>query len=95
MKSILQDNKRCYITGGKCNLQKHHIYFGPNRKISEDNGFWVWLSMELHTGSSMAVHGNNGHDLDMQLKQDCQRKFEETHSREEFVRLIGRNYLDW
>ena len=29
----------------------------------------------------------------MQLKQICQRKFEETHSREEFMAIIGRNYL--
>ncbi|WP_418205773.1 hypothetical protein [Anaerotignum faecicola] len=29
----------------------------------------------------------------MRLKQDCQRKFEETHTREEFMAIIGRNYL--
>lgn len=45
-KSILQDEKECYITGLKEGLHKHHIYPGANRKNSEKYGFWVWLSPE-------------------------------------------------
>ena len=41
--------------------------------------------------SDYGVHFNK--KLDLKLKQDCQRKFEETHSREEFLEIIGRNYL--
>lgn len=94
MDSILQTKKECYITGQTQNLHKHHIYFGnPNRKISEENGFWVYLVGWLHNQSENGVHGKNGHELDMMLKRNCQHKFEETHSREEFMRLIGRNYL--
>ena len=93
-KSILQTEKECYITGQTNNLHKHHIYFGnPLRKISEDNGFWVYLIGALHNQSNDGVHGKNGHYLDLKLKQDCQRKFEETHSRKEFMELIGKNYL--
>lgn len=93
-KSILQDEKKCYITGRTYNLHKHHIYFGnPLRRISEDNGFWVYLVGELHNQSSFGVHCKLGHELDLQLKQDCQRKYEETHTRAEFMKLIGRNYL--
>ena len=94
-KSILQgDTKECYITGSTYNLHKHHIYFGnPLRRISEENGFWVYLMGELHNPSNEGVHGKNGHALDLKLKQDCQRKYEETHSREEFIKLIGMNFL--
>jgi hypothetical protein len=93
-KSILQTEKECYITGSTHNLHKHHIYAGiGRRKISEQNGFWVYLIGALHNQSSEGVHGKNGHKLDLMLKQDCQRKFEETHSREEFIKLIGKNYL--
>lgn len=93
-KSILQTEKECYLTGSTYNLHKHHIYFGnPGRKISEKNGFWVYLTGALHNQSNDGVHGKNGHELDLKLKRDCQRKFEETHSREEFMKLIGRNYL--
>ena len=94
-KSILQDEKKCYITGQTNNLHKHHIYFGnPLRKISEKNGFWVYLAGRLHNQSEDGVHGKNGHDLDLMLKRHCQMKYEETHTREEFMKLIGRNYLD-
>lgn len=93
-KSILQSEKKCYITGRTYNLHKHHIYCGnPLRRISEENGFWVYLIGELHNQSNNGVHCINGHELDLSLKRDCQRKYEETHSREEFVNLIGRNYL--
>lgn len=92
-KSILQDEKFCYITGTTYNLHKHHIYAGGRRKISEENGFWVYLTGRLHNQSNEGVHGKNGHKLDTKLKQICQRKYEETHSREDFIKLIGKNYL--
>lgn len=92
-KSILQDNKACFITGTDNQLELHHIYFGRNRATSDKNGFWVYLTAELHRGTN-GVHGKNGHALDIQLKQACQLKFEERHTRAEFIQLIGRNYID-
>lgn len=92
--SILQDEKVCYITGQTNNLHKHHIYFGAGmRQISEKHGFWVYLDGWLHNQSNEGVHGKNGHELDLMLKQHAQQKYEETHSREEFMKLIGKNYL--
>ena len=97
-KSILQgEDKRCYITGDTNNLHRHHqhIYYGTgNRQISEDNGFWVWLRGDWHNQADYGVHGKNGHALDLQLKQICQAEYEKTHSREEFIKLIGKNYLE-
>ena len=94
--SILQGNKKkCYITGAEyAPLHKHHIYEGKNRQISDDNGFWVWLTPYWHNGSDFGVHGIYGRSLNLRLKKECQRAFEKTHSRKEFMRLIGRNYLD-
>lgn len=93
MKSILQSEKVCYLTGSTYNLHRHHIYAGSRRPVSEREGFWVWLTGYYHNQSNAGVHGKDGHELDWKLKQDCQRKYEETHSREEFMRLIGKNYL--
>ena len=93
MKSILQSEKVCYLTGSTYNVHRHHIYAGSRRPISEREGFWVWLTGYYHNQSNAGVHGKDGHELDWKLKQDCQRKYEETHSREEFMRLIGKNYL--
>lgn len=93
MRSILQDRKESYISGSTYNLEEHHIFFGTaNRKVSEKNGLKVWLTSEEHRGT-YGVHGKFGRDLDIKLKQDAQRKYEETHTREEFIKLIGKNYL--
>jgi hypothetical protein len=92
MDSIMQSSKRCYKTGDTQGLHKHHIYFGnPRKKISERNGFWVWLRADWHNEADYGVHFD--HAFDLKLKRECQEKFEETHSREEFRRLIGKSYL--
>ena len=91
MKSILQDEKKCFVCGNE-NIHEHHIYFGSKRKTSEKNGFKCFLCWEHHLGTS-GVHGRNGHELDVFLKEECQRTFEKTHTREEFIRLVGCNYL--
>ena len=90
-KSILQSEKKCFVTGDTNNLHKHHICGGPNRKHSETYGLWVWLRADWHNLSDYGVHFNK--EFDTKLKQLAQRKFEETHTREEFMRLIGKNYL--
>lgn len=94
MKSILQGRKECYITRSRDELEEHHIYYGATgmREISERNGFKVWLARPLHTGYLTGIHGGN-HSLDLRLKEDCQREYEKTHTREEFVQIIGRSYL--
>jgi len=90
--SILQSTKECYVTGRTDNLHKHHIYMGSNRKISDKNGFWVWLTGEYHNqNSKIDVHHN--WDFNLDLKMQCQHKFEESHTREEFIKLIGKSYL--
>lgn len=86
-------DKYCYLTGEERGLEKHHIYFGAGlRQISDKHGFWVWLTAEMYRGTE-GVHGRDGHETDLLLKRVCQRRFEETHSREEFMAIIGRNYL--
>lgn len=89
--SIIQDEKRCYITGWTINLHKHHIFGGSRRKASEKYGLWVWLRYDWHNLSNYGVHFNK--ELDILLKQAGQEAFERTHSREEFIAIFGRNYL--
>ena len=91
MNSILQDNKECFITHRTYGLHKHHIYGGANRRISEEHGFYIWLVPELHNMSDRGIHFDKGFDL--WIKQLCQTEYEKTHSRDEFMALIGRNYL--
>lgn len=98
MKSIMQSNKECYLCRkmfGICNergLHEHHIYEGyGRRRQSEAIGAKVWLCAKHHNMSDYGIHFNK--EEDMELKRECQRKFEETHTREEFMEKIGRNYL--
>lgn len=92
MKSILQNEKKCFLCDTTYDLHDHHIYFGSaNRKISEANGFKVWLCAYHHNMSNDSVHHNR--KLDLLVKKVCQRKYEKAHSREEFIKLIGRSYL--
>lgn len=92
MKSIIQREKQCLICGS-WNIEDHHIFFGnANRKQSEKYGLKVWLCPTHHRGT-IGVHGKDGHKLDMQLKELGQKAFEWKHTREEFIKIFGRNYL--
>lgn len=73
-------------------VHEHHVYGGANRAVSEAEGLKAYLCLEHHVDGPEAVHNNQGNMRILQ--RDAQRKYEETHSREEFMRLIGRNYLE-
>lgn len=90
-KSILQKEKECFITHRAYGLHKHHVYGGANRRISEENGFYIYLIPELHNMSDKGIHFNK--EFDLMIKRKCQAEYEKTHTRSEFMALIGRNYL--
>lgn len=93
MKSILQTNEQCFLCGSKGQLETHHIFFGnPGRQISEQHGFKIRLCPNCHRISSNSPHQNRTTDL--ALKRICQKAYEnQGHSTEEFINLVGRNYL--
>lgn len=89
--SILTGAERCYFCGKTVGLERHHVFAGvANRRIADRLGMWVNCCHECHTGK-------NGVQYDpvknRQLKADAQRAFERTHTREEWMRIIGKNYL--
>lgn len=91
MQSILQTDKRCYFCGTGYNLHLHHIYGGCNRQISDANGFIVYLCANHHNFGTRSVH--NCEEMSLVLKRACQEVYEKNNSREDFIKLIGRNYL--
>ena len=91
MDSILQTRKECFMCHTTQDLHCHHIFGGPNRKWSEKYGLKIWLCAKHHNMSDAGVHFNK--PLDLQVKQIAQREFEDTYSREDFMRIFGRNYL--
>jgi hypothetical protein len=91
--SILSNRKECYLCHSTLGLEKHHIFPGPLRKVSEENGFWVYLCLECHTGSKSVHFTASGVDNLKKMQKDCERKYLETHSLEEWMKLMRRNYL--
>ena len=87
-KSIMQDEKQCFITGSQTQLDRHHVYAGARRKASEKYGCWVWLRHDVH----MELHDRNK-ALDKMLRRSCQERFEEIYSHEEFMDVFGKSYL--
>ena len=86
-KSILtEDLEHCYFCKQK-SVDIHEIYSGSNRKISMMNNFCVPLCRQHHIKATVNVEFN------IKLKQLCQMEYEKTHSRPEFLLLIGKNYL--
>ena len=88
MKSIIQHEKKCYLTGYTHDLDKHHLFGGALRNWSEKEGLWIYLRHDIH----MAIHQHRP-DLERKLKAVGQKKFEETHTREEFMKHVRKNYL--
>lgn len=99
MKSIMQTDKTiCYLCHERANyydgnLEEHHIFGGTaNRDKSEIHGLKVYIhGLKCHREGPGAVHKNR--NVDLALKAAGQQKFEESHSREEFMDEFGRNWL--
>lgn len=66
---------------------KHHVYEGRNRQASERAGFVMYLCPRHHA----EIHKN--YKLMEWAHKQTQRDYEQTHTREEFMKIIGRNYL--
>ena len=92
MKSILQKNKECFITGRTDRLHKHHVMNGPLRGKSEKYGLYIWLVPELHNMSSKGIHYDQTFDL--RVKMHAQKVFEEKYGHELWMKEFHKNYLE-
>lgn len=91
MKSIIQNEKRCFRCGTPY-VEDHHIFFGTaNRKWSEKYGLKLWLCPKHHRTGPEAPHTNRA--VDLEYKQLAQTVFEENHTREEFRKIFGKSVL--
>jgi len=84
----------CFNCGCYGYVEKHHMLHGPNRKKCNRYPLLIIpLCPECHRGTN-GVHGKNGHELDLNLKQEAQRIFEKHYgTRKQFMNIFGRNYL--
>ena len=83
---------KCFICGTRNNLHIHEIYYGTaNRKKSIEYGCYVSLCAYHHNMSDYGVHYNKA--LDLNLKQECQRRFEEIYDNAKFMETFNKSYL--
>lgn len=103
MKSVFpQDEGHCFLCDhfGDYDkytyLEEHHIFGGSsNRKKSEKYGLKVKLCIKHHrgnvNGNKEAVHFNK--EMADILHRIGQKKFEETHTRDQFRQEFGKSWL--
>ena len=92
MRSIIYNEKQCLVCGSESNLHKHHIFYGTaNRKLSEQYGCWCYLCGRHHNLSNVGVHFNK--QLDTNLKQHAQQRFNEVYPELNFREIFGKSYL--
>lgn len=89
--AFTDDMDHCYFTGTSP-VERHHIFGASNKKNSEKYGYILPLAPHLHPNGVQA--GRDAKSIDTNLKQMAQNHFEEHHgTREEFMKIFGRNYL--
>ncbi len=91
-KSLISNEKKCWVCETTQDIHKHHIFRGyAFRKVSEEYGCWVYLCGKHHNLSNEGVHFNK--ELDLCLKKLAQKRFEEEYPELSFIKIFGRNYL--
>jgi len=81
------EKEKCSYCGSYGAIEVNEVFEGKNRQVSIKNGFCVSLCHRCH----QKFHDNR--EFNLYYKRLFQKEFEKTHSREEFIKLIGRNYL--
>ncbi len=64
-------------------LDPHEVYGGSNRKRSIKYKFIKLICPKCHSNEAIIN----------QLRKDTQKEFEKEHTREEFIKIIGKSYI--
>lgn len=72
-------------------IEKHHVFNGPDRDASEEDGMTVDLCAKHHRDGPKAVHNNRENDLT--LKRYAQAVWEQHGTREDFRKRYRMSYL--
>ena len=75
----------CEVCGNYSkHLDPHEIFGGSNRKRSIEHKFVKLLCRRCH----------DNEDIKKQLRIDAQKEYMKTHTEEEFIKLIGKSYIN-
>lgn len=103
MKACIDSDEKgyCYRCGRACRTEKHHIFGGPNRKLSEKYGLVVHLCHACHNEPPEGAHFSKDtadwlHRIGQQAFEVSRNKegMEWDEARAEFIKTFGKNYLN-
>lgn len=78
----------CRLKSSKYNkIDLNEVYEGAKRQASMTYGFIIPLCRQCHT------RFHNDREFALKYKKMFQQEFEKTHSRQEFLNIIHKNYL--
>ena len=83
---LTNDLDHCIICGAERN-HLHEVFQGAYRQRSIKEKMVLPLCVYHHT----CIH--NDIKLSLYWKRTCQKEFEKTHTRKEFIKIFGRSYL--
>jgi hypothetical protein len=86
-----RDRDKKVVKAGKCDgchknfkhLDPHEVYGGSNRKRSIEHGFVKMLCRKCHGDNKVL----------QRLKVEVQKEYEKNHTREEFIKIIGKSHI--
>ena len=91
----------CYRCGRAAKTERHHIFGGPNRKLSEKYGLVVHLCHSCHNEPPDGAHFSKDtadwlHRIGQQACEGSRNKegMEWDEARAEFIKTFGKNYLN-
>ena len=95
LKSIFTDDmNKCLVTSAMTNIERHHVFGGANRKLSEKYNFIAPLHVSVHPNGAFCTD-KNWRDLDHWLKRKCQEYYiENIGTRQDWYNEFGRFYDD-
>lgn len=96
-----KERKPCFLCGRYAYTERHHIFGGANRRLSEQDGLVVDLCHSCHNEPPNGVHFNkdNMHRLHVhgqriwEMGKIVNDGMTDEQAREAFIKRYGRNYL--
>lgn len=82
-KNLIKEGVCEYCGNYSKRLDPHEIFGGSNRQRSIKHKFVKLICPKCHSNESIIN----------QLRIDTQKEYEKTHTREEFIKIIGKSYL--
>ena len=93
-KSIMVTEKGvCFLCGARVPTEKHHVYGGGRRRLSEKYGLWVYLCHNCHNEPPDGVHHNAEKDLALKAQVQIRAMYVHHWTVDKFRELFRKSYI--